>query len=90
MSINVEICGAGLPRRRAIVELYRPKLQSFDEFPMGQENIEHLDVVTTWKGLSSGHAHEILFWERATKAALESYVEETLIAMFVDKVKDIG
>jgi hypothetical protein len=90
MSISVEVSGTSLPRKRTILELYKPKLRSFDTSAFQDGDVEHLDVVTTWKGLSINHALEIIFWERATKLALESHVEETLVALFFDKVKDIG
>jgi hypothetical protein len=85
MSISVEVSGTLLPRNRAVLDLYKPKLRSFDT-PNG--DIEHLDVVTTWKGLSINNALEIIFWERATKKALEHHVEEALVAMFFKRVKD--
>jgi hypothetical protein len=85
MSISVEVSGTLLPRNRAVLDLYKPKLRSFDT---SNGDIEHLDVVTTWKGLSINHALEIIFWERATKKALEHHVEEALVAMFFKRVKD--
>jgi hypothetical protein len=92
MSISVDICSSALPKRSAVFDLYRPKLHSFPPLSIhhARPAIEHLDVVVTWKGLSIAHAHEIIFWECATRAALESHIEETLIAMFVSKVKDVG
>jgi hypothetical protein len=79
MSIKVELCSPILPPRDKIGDLYRPKLHSFSDGGDGFHP-EHIDVVVTWKGLETSQAREVLFWEQAAKAALESYVEELLIA----------
>jgi hypothetical protein len=79
MSIRVEVCSPILPPGKEVVDLYRPKLQSFGNEGDGTHP-EHIDVVVTWKGLEIPQAREVLFWEQAAKAALESYVEELLIA----------
>jgi hypothetical protein len=79
MSIKVEVCSPILPPRDKIVDLYRPKLHAFSGEGDGIHP-EHIDVVVTWKGLETSQAREVLFWEQAAKAALESYVEELLIA----------
>jgi hypothetical protein len=88
MSISVEVSSSIFPKRRTVLDFYCPKLTNLEGF--NPKTVQHVDVVTTWKGLSISQAHELLFWERATRAALESYVEEMLIAKFVDTVKDIG
>jgi hypothetical protein len=79
MSIKVEVCSPILPPREEIVDLYRPKLYSFGDERDGVQP-EHVDIVVTWKGLEISQAREVRFWENAAKAALESYVEELLIA----------
>src|ERR1700744_6127701 len=79
MSIKVEVCSPVLPPRDKIGDLYRPKLHSFSDQGDGIHP-EQIDVVITWKGLDTPQAREVLFWEQAVKAALESYVEELLIA----------
>jgi hypothetical protein len=79
MSIKVEVCSPILPPREDMLDLYRPKLHSFDNGPDGIHP-EHIDIVVTWKGLEVSQAREVLFWKQAAKAALESYVEELLIA----------
>jgi hypothetical protein len=79
MSIKVEVCSPVLPLRDRVVDVYRPKLHSFTD-DVDSVDPEHIDVVITWKGLSIAQAREVVFWEQAAKAALESYVEELLIA----------
>ncbi|KAF2663244.1 hypothetical protein BT63DRAFT_123158 [Microthyrium microscopicum] len=91
MSLSVEISSSSLPQRVGVLDVYRPTLRSFDNngFNTYHQQVEHLDIVATWKGLSVAHAHEILFWERATKIALESHIEELLISIFIEEVKDV-
>jgi hypothetical protein len=92
MSINVNIDCSSLPERSDILDFYRPKLQKFPShhYRVEPEKAKQIDVSSTWKGLHLSHAYELQFWERATKAALESYLEESLITLFVNEEPEIG
>jgi hypothetical protein len=81
MSINVEVHDLAIPQWKSPAEVYRPKLTRFhNPNATGHQGIHHVDIVTTWKGLSVSQAEELLFWKDAFKAALDSIVEEALIA----------
>jgi hypothetical protein len=90
MSIKVEIYGDCLPPRRSVAEVYRPQHLTFDNTFIGDERIEHRDVVIEWKGITFENAKEIVFWERAFQKALEQLVEETLIEGFLQTDKVAG
>jgi hypothetical protein len=92
MSVNVNIDCSSLPERSDILDFYRPKLQKFPShhYHVEPEKAKQIDVSSTWKGLHLSHAYELQFWERATKAALESYLEESLITLFVNAEPEVG
>ena len=92
MSIIVELESEFLPKRRDVHELYRPVLHTYDSHDKDSSgrHARHLDVVKTWKNLDYHHAEELLFWETATKAALESCLEEKLISLLVASERDLG
>ena len=83
MFINVNVHDEARPDWRTTGDVYRPKLFSFDPMPaLDYQNLEHIDVVTTWKGLSVDQAEELRSWQEGFKRALESVVEEALITKF--------
>lgn len=86
MSIQVEVLGDAFPQRSSTFDIYRPQLVRFEPFDDAGDNgdniARHLDVVTTWKGISHEQAIELIFWERALQKSLESLIEETLISDF--------
>ena len=89
MSIQVEVFGDAFPRRMSTFEVYCPNMVRFLD-NRDNNNIKHLDVVATWKGISHEQAVELLFWERAFQKSLESLIEETLVADFVQAELDAG
>jgi hypothetical protein len=89
MSIALEIRSVSLPIRQDYMDLYRPRLLVYDS-DESSGDVEHVDVVITWKGLEKEQADEICFWEQATRAALESHVEEMLISSFVHEHQNAG
>ena len=80
MSIRVDVVGNAFPRRFSSFDIYCPQLVRFDD--NGNNIVQHLDVVTTWKGVSHEQAVELLFWEQAFQKSLESLIEGTLISDF--------
>ncbi|KAI8933292.1 hypothetical protein NX059_009919 [Plenodomus lindquistii] len=54
---------------------YRPRVRRSGST---EQAIEHVDVVTCWKGLSFAQAGELAFWEHAFRQCLTSQVEHTL------------
>jgi hypothetical protein len=47
-------------------------------------NVNHLDVVTCWKGLSCTQASEVALWKRLLGDALGEQLEETVRAAAFD------
>ena len=88
MSIQVDVVGKAFPRRSSSFDIYRPQLVRFDDTT--DSIVEHLDVVTTWRGISHEHAIELLFWEQAFQKSLESLIEGTLISDFMAIEHDAG
>jgi hypothetical protein len=91
MSLDLEVFDESTPTWQAIHDVYTPHLSRFEP-PISSEcnYIEHIDVVTTWKGLStSQRAEEVFFWESAFRNALNSIVEEWLQAKLRKKKIDL-
>jgi hypothetical protein len=44
--------------------------------------IQHMDIITTWKGLHASQANELTFWGNAFRACLEDVVEEFVLMHF--------
>ncbi|KAE9975071.1 hypothetical protein BLS_002765 [Venturia inaequalis] len=88
MTMNLSVYNESDPLWRAFPDVYTPRLQLFKrQEPCGMEYIDNIDVVTTWKGLSSSEiAKELLFWENALQNAICSTVE----AWLVEKLKSTG
>jgi len=86
MSIDVELFDASGPSWRSPSEVYHPFHRRFEPTVSFEPNyIEHIDVVTIWKGLNPQRAEELFFWEKAFTDALSSTVEEWLLDLFTSK-----
>jgi hypothetical protein len=48
--------------------------------------VQHLDVVSSWKGLSASQALEIAIWEHLFKEALASQLKQRLQQDFVNRL----
>ena len=87
MSLEVKVYDDSIPSWRNVHDVYTPQLSRFGPTtPFEYDYIEHIDVVTTWKGLStSQRTEEVFFWEKAFRDALNSVVEEWLQARMKKK-----
>ncbi|EKG19036.1 hypothetical protein MPH_03726 [Macrophomina phaseolina MS6] len=74
-----------LPVRDSYIDLYIPQFHRYD--PGGDSSIRHLDVTTTWRGLSVSHAEELKFWEEMFAAVLEYTISNYLIEA-IDSMDD--
>ncbi|KAH7054272.1 hypothetical protein B0J12DRAFT_449271 [Macrophomina phaseolina] len=74
-----------LPVRDSYIDLYIPQFHRYD--PGGDSSIRHLDVTTTWRGLSVSHAEELKFWEEMFAAVLEYTISNYLIEV-IDSMDD--
>lgn len=64
----------GLPGedRSTVYEIYCPDVRR-SEYD-SKSLINHLDLISSWKGLSLQQAEEILTWERVFRRVLEGYI----------------
>lgn len=77
MFMNLSVHNDSDPHWPGFHDIYTPKLQqSLPQKPYGMEYIENIDVVTSWKGLSSSDTAEelLLGWEKAFQNALNRIV----------------
>lgn len=51
---------------------------------MDGEEVDHLDVVTCWKGISFSHASEIVYWEGCLKSSLEKIILDVISQLFLE------
>ncbi|KAF2455521.1 hypothetical protein BDY21DRAFT_67194 [Lineolata rhizophorae] len=95
--VNLELSGVPLPRRLSAIEVFCPTHHKYDlaEQPIcraapnnpvkKKEKIQYIDVVSTWKGLTTSRAYEVNFWETAFQRALEKVTKEHILEQwFVD------
>ncbi|KAF2703009.1 hypothetical protein K504DRAFT_186567 [Pleomassaria siparia CBS 279.74] len=78
-TIHVDLRLRGLPGANTskVTDLYCPEVRR--SMPMRNRHINHLDVVSCWKGLSFRRASEVLLWEDLFRHSLESQVRDTLL-----------
>lgn len=89
MSLDLHLSDDLSPLWQLAHDVYTPQLSRFEPaISHGDDYIEHIDVVTTWKGLNFQHAEELLFLEKAFQNALHSIVEEYLLERI--KKKSVG
>ena len=84
-SIEVELRGLTGEQRRHAWEMFCPVVRrssTHNEFP-----IQHLDVVSCWKGISCRQASEIMFWEAVFKESLEKLVAQELLDAFGEELR---
>ena len=101
---DMGITGYPFPPCRVIADIYRPRLCDYKGVPaeLGYDlnlnprrqapQLDHIDLVKAWRGLSSDKAEELLFWEAKFREALvdmlRSQVE--LFDLYSDSVSDSG
>jgi hypothetical protein len=91
MSLDLRVLDDSAPNWQFVHDVYTPKLLRFEpNISYVEDYIEHIDVVTTWKGLfPSQRAEELFFWEKAFRNALDSLVEEWLMERLKKKNIDL-
>lgn len=72
-------------RRRAAVDMYCPDVR---RSPITRGSPSHLDVVMTWKGLTLARASELLFWEETFLDVLEEHIEEVMVLIFEEHIRE--
>lgn len=95
----VDLSRGAIARRNSEFDVFVPRLRrctarhqpsSTGPLKLPPSPVEYKDVTTTWKGLSRVQAEEIIFWEAALKAALETYVANVLQRSFMDTYPNAG
>lgn len=87
MSYSVSVIADQLVEE--VIDVYVPRLRKFRREEGIQNRMQFLDIVTTWKGINFGVANEIYFWNWAMREALESLIEEELIAQYFSTHPDV-
>ncbi|KAG9193470.1 hypothetical protein G6011_03505 [Alternaria panax] len=72
---DVELCGLALHSNASPSDMHCPRLRRSES---KQQAIDHLDVVSCWKGISNAQALELTLWERLFQTCLASQVENDL------------
>lgn len=75
VAFNAELCGLALHSNAPPFEMHYPRLRRSES---KQQAIDHLDMVSCWKGISNAQALEITLWERLFQRCLASQVEDDL------------
>ncbi|GME25926.1 hypothetical protein GTA08_BOTSDO01424 [Neofusicoccum parvum] len=66
-----------LPVRDTYLDLYVPEFHQYSS--REDRPVRHLDITSTWRGLSVGQAEELKFWEDMFAAVLEYTISNHLI-----------
>ena len=74
--------------RTRVTDVYCPEIRRSQL--REQRDVNHLDVVSCWKGLSYKQAAEIAYWENSFKVCLEETVLEALAEPFGVYLKNQG
>jgi hypothetical protein len=83
MTIQFTVIDRSRPSWKTSSDVYRPILTAFEHVSASDcQSIHHIDVVHTWKGISLYQAEELLFWEEGLTQAIETILEEYVIAKF--------
>jgi hypothetical protein len=83
VALDVELQGLAnddLPPACALV-VPRVRRSTFTE-----DTVQHLDIVSCWKGLSNSQALELAMWERLFKACLASQLKQRLLQDFANRL----
>lgn len=77
--IDVEVILRGLAgeNRHKVTDVYCPEVRRSP--PTDYQHINHLDVVSCWKGLSFRQAREVAQWEILFKNALEDQLRDIVL-----------
>ncbi|KAL1956844.1 hypothetical protein VTO42DRAFT_6794 [Malbranchea cinnamomea] len=84
----ISITGFSFPKYDGIADVFRPQLFCYER--RGQSSfhgstldlrrqapqLDHVDIVKTWKGLSSDKAEELVFWETIFRDVLEDMLHD--------------
>ena len=58
-----------------ISEIYLPTLRKYD-ISHSNEDVEHLDIVTVWKGITATQARELVMWRTVFREVLEDKLQK--------------
>jgi hypothetical protein len=83
--IDVQLMLTGLPgeNRRKVTDVYCPEIRRSP--PTDYQHINHLDVVSCWKGLSFRQAREVAHWEYLFKHVLEHKLRDTVLRVTAER-----
>lgn len=101
---DIGIAGYPFPPCRVIADIYCPRLCNYKGLPeeVGYDlnlnprrqapQLDHIDLVKVWKGLSSDKAEELLFWESKFREALVDMLKSQiqLFDLYSDSLSDLG
>ena len=84
--LHVRVSLKGLPSSKGslIADAYCPRIRRSPVYR--QSPAQHLDVVSTWKGLTLLQAAELLFWEKTFADSLARLVREMLVDAFEEEL----
>jgi hypothetical protein len=77
IDVEVNLRGLAGENRRKVTDVYCPEVRR--STPTGYQHINHLDVVSCWKGLTFQQACEIAQWESLFKKALEGQLRDIVL-----------
>ncbi|KLJ12164.1 hypothetical protein EMPG_09592 [Blastomyces silverae] len=89
-NITFILFGNPFPKCNGMGDMYRPRFQAYPgaaqdvtpELEIGfhheSPRVVHIDIIKSWKGLSSDKAEELLFWETTFKKVLEYLLHDQL------------
>lgn len=78
--VNVELRGLLTDDVKSAFDLVMPKVRRSQ---LGHDAVQHLDVVSCWKGLQYSNATELVLWDRLFRESLASHIKLHLLQAFV-------
>ena len=88
IEVELDLRSVTPTKSSSALDVYCP--QSRRRLSQPQNSVEHLDVISTWKGLYIAQVYEIVFWENSFKASLEKLVSEALMVRFWEQRRHLG
>ncbi|KAH9882601.1 hypothetical protein J1614_000837 [Plenodomus biglobosus] len=80
LPLHVQLHGLAAEEQSDAHNAYRPRVR---RSASTSQAIEHVDIVTCWKGLSYSQASELTFWKHAFRICLSSQIERALRSIIV-------
>ncbi|OCK86709.1 uncharacterized protein K441DRAFT_32908 [Cenococcum geophilum 1.58] len=88
IEVELDLRGLTPTKSSSALDVYCP--QSRRHLSQSQNSVEHLDVISTWKGLSIAQVYEIMFWGNSFKASLEKLVSKVLMDRFWEQRRHLS